>query len=63
MGLVRKLLKLVPAVATFAAGYYIGTINSDEYECIFEDQGTRPAYEQQLPTQHDTIEQVIHYDL
>ena len=38
MGLVRQVLKLVPAVALFAAGYYVGTVDSGEYQCVFEEQ-------------------------
>jgi hypothetical protein len=38
MGLVRRVLRLVPVVAAFSIGYYVGTIDSGRYECIFENQ-------------------------
>ena len=38
MGLVRRVLRLVPAVAAFSIGYYIGTVDSGNYECVFDNK-------------------------
>ncbi|MFT4308752.1 MAG: hypothetical protein ACMXYM_05285 [Candidatus Woesearchaeota archaeon] len=46
MGLVRRLFRLVPTVAAFSIGYYIGTIDSGNYECVFENSNPPAVYEQ-----------------
>ena len=38
MGLFRTAIRIIPPVAAFALGYYIGTIDSGAYECIFEPE-------------------------
>lgn len=73
MGLLRQALRLVPAVATFAIGYYIGTIESGEYGCIFPEPTTYEmreletrtidTYDQRNDTNNDTLDKVISYDL
>ena len=59
MGLIRRLIRIIPPVAAFTIGYYIGTIDSGQYECVFENR-----YELNSPITHsEGLEsQVISYE-
>lgn len=56
MGLVRGVLRLVPPAALFLAGYYVGTVHSGKYNCVFRNQTSShqttqaPSADYQAPT-------------
>ena len=60
MGLIRSLFKLAAPVAIFAAGYYVGTIHSGQYDCVFPNHAQVPL-ERSIALQHPTIDEVISY--
>lgn len=48
MGLIRRVLKLAVPVAAFSVGYYIGTVDSGKYECIFEQSQVEYGLEKEV---------------
>lgn len=48
MGLVRSVIRMLPPAALFLAGYYVGTVRSGKYDCVFHN----PASEAPAPN-HD----------